>query len=130
MLATLKQLGNKINLNVFVNKEDNTDMIFAPILATESMLEEEKLAEEMSDDYTDRGLVLTIPDMPSMPEGGDINLLRAVYEKANDTITDVEKELDRMEKRSIKLRIIKEAHQEMLDVATKYVNLLTATTAQ
>ena len=66
-------------------------------------------------------------DAPEQFAGGQINLIRAVADEADDIIKDIVRELDEMESRKQQLLVQKAAHEEMLAVAQKYVSKLTVT---
>lgn len=68
-----------------------------------------------------------LTDAPSQFAGGQINLIRAVADEADDIIKNIVRELDEMESRKQVLLVQKAAHEEMLAVAQKYVNRLTVT---
>lgn len=68
-----------------------------------------------------------IPDMPKDFVGGEINLVRAIYTQADDVIKRVDRELAALEVEKSKLLLKKQAHVELLAVATRFVDELTIT---
>jgi hypothetical protein len=68
-----------------------------------------------------------LTDAPHQFAGGQINLIRAVADEADDIIKGIIRELDEMETRKQMLLVQKSAHEEMLAVAQKYVGKLTVT---
>lgn len=73
------------------------------------------------------GMGNNIPDMPKEAIGGEINLVRAIYTQADDVIKRVDRELAALEVEKSKLLLKKQAHVELLAVATRFVDELTIT---
>ena len=71
-----------------------------------------------------------IPDMPKELEGGEINLLRAVYTQADEVVKRIDRELADIEKRKTYLMLDREAHEELLSVAEHFVTKFTALKSQ
>jgi hypothetical protein len=67
-----------------------------------------------------------IPDMPKELEGGEINLLRAVYTHADEVVKRIDRDLSELEKKKTYLLLDREAHEELLSVAEHFVTKLTA----
>lgn len=60
-------------------------------------------------------------DVPTKLAGGEINLVRAVFDEAELVIKDVVRELEELESRKQSLLVKKIAHEELLVIAKKYI---------
>ncbi len=69
----------------------------------------------------DDGFGNNIPDLPTAGTGSQINLIRAVHDEAQKRIDSIDAELKSMEDRKTQLEIERQAHQEMLAIANKYM---------
>ena len=64
---------------------------------------------------------IPVLDMPTKYAGGGINLLRAVYDGANDEIRRIDDELQEMDTKRRNLIADRDAHYELYNVAEKYM---------
>jgi hypothetical protein len=98
----------------------------SPYRGTVTQIDKNNALQSMNGMDTD-GMGNYIPDMPRDVVGGEINLVRAIYTQADDVIKRIDRELGALEIEKSKLLLKKQAHVELLAVATRFVNELTIT---
>ena len=94
----------------------------------------ERILDQLNETYGPRSpaynrdvpdVTYPIPDMPTKLAGGKINLIRAVNDDAHNRIKEISARIKEIDAERVQLVIELEAHNEMWEVAKKYMERLT-----
>jgi uncharacterized lipoprotein len=94
----------------------------------------ERILDQLNETYGPRSpaynkdvpdVTYPIPDMPTKLAGGKINLIRAVNDDAHNRIKEISARIKEIDAERAQLVIELEAHNEMWEVAKKYMERLT-----
>ena len=109
---------------------DSLNLSSSPKSSTMITQEDKDVALKSINGADTDGMGNYIPDMPKDLEGGEINLLRAVYTHANEVIKRIDRDLSDLEKKKKYLLLDREAHEELLAVAEHFVTKFTSLKSQ